>query len=277
MIENQVKVWHMPDLHDAEMLKGIYVRHSYPWHSHGEMSLGLVVGGAIHLRTLSREGVAKAGSFVLINAEEMHQGIPAAPEGWRCRTIHLLPGVIRSTAEELKSFTALPVIAFRGPAFEDPELARAFLQLHCSSETASSSLERQSRIVSLFASLLARHAETRVEAPSRRREPTAVRRARAYLDENLSDKVTLYELATAAGITPFRLLRAFQHTFGLTPHAYQMQARVRAAHAMVMRQAALADVAAATGFADQAHLTRVFKSIMGATPGQYRAANHLSR
>jgi transcriptional regulator GlxA family with amidase domain len=120
--------------------------------------------------------------------------------------------------------------------------------------------------------LLAHHADTRLQAPARPQEPLAVRRARAYLNENLSDKVTLDELATTAGITPFRLLRAFQQALGLTPHAYQTQARVRTAHAMVRRQASLADVAAATGFADQAHLTRVFKSIMGATPGQYRAA-----
>ncbi len=104
-----------------------------------------------------------------------------------------------------------------------------------------------------------------------------MRCAREYLDENLSDKVTLDELARAAGITRFRLLRAFKRTFGLTPHAYQQQARVRVAHAMVARGASLADVAARAGFADQAHLTRVYKSIMGATPGQYRAAGPFPR
>jgi AraC-like DNA-binding protein len=41
---------------------------------------------------------------------------------------------------------------------------------------------------------------------------------------------------------------------------------------MLRRGAALADIACATGFADQAHLTRVFKTIMGVTLGQYRAA-----
>ena len=107
--------------------------------------------------------------------------------------------------------------------------------------------------------------------------PTAIRRAREYLDENLSDKVTLDELAEAVGITRFRLLRAFKRTLGLTPHAYQLQARVRAAHGMVWRKVPLAEVAVVTGFSDQAHLTRVYKSIMGATPGQYRAAGLLPR
>lgn len=272
MLENRVKVWRMADLHDAEMLKGIYVDHSYPWHAHEELSLGLVVDGAIHLRTRSRQGVAKSGSFVLINTEEVHQGTPAAAGGWCCRTIHILPRVIRSTAEELKSFTPVPAIAFRGPTFEDADLARDLLELHRASETASSSLERQSRIASLIGRLLSRHAHPRIPEPAKLQEPIAVCRARAYLDENLSDKVRLDELAVAAGLTPFRLLRAFQRSLGLTPHMYQMQARVRAAHAMLRRRVELADVAAATGFADQSHLTRIYKSIMGATPGQYRAA-----
>lgn len=277
MTESRAKVWRMPDLYDAEMLKGAYVEYGYPWHAHEEVSLGLVVRGAIHVRTPSRDGLACAGSFVLVNAQELHDGTALGPEGWQCRTIHVMPEVFRSTAEELKPHGSPPAIAFRGPVFDDPELARAFLHLHRISEQPGSSLERQSRIVFLLARILARYTETRLEPMRGSRAPTAVRRAREYLDENLSDKVTLDELAGAAGITRFQLLRAFKRTFGLTPHAYQQQARVRTAQAMVMRRASLADVAIATGFADQAHLTRVYKSIMGATPGQYRAASHLPR
>jgi AraC-like DNA-binding protein len=271
-VQNRVKVWRMADMHDAELLKGDYRHHAYPWHSHAEISLGLVVGGAIKLQTRSREGVASAGSFVLINAEEVHQGSPSAAEGWSCRTIHVHPSVIKGIAAELRSFTSVPTLAFRSPTFEDPELARRFLGLHQFCETTGSSLEKQSVLMMLIARLLARHAETPVRMRADAGEPIAVRRARSYLDSNLSDKVTLGELAAAADLTPFRLLRAFQGSIGITPHAYQMQTRVRMAHGMIRQKAPLADVAAATGFADQAHLTRVFKRIMGATPGQFRAA-----
>jgi len=271
--ESRVKVWRMADVYDAEMLKGNYVRHSYPWHSHEELSLGLVVDGAINLRTRSRQGVAKTGSFVLVNAEEAHHGTPVSPEGWRCRTIHLHTDIVRSTASELREYASASTIAFRGPTFEDPDAARDLLELHIRSEAESMPLERQSRMVALIARLLLRHSERSVSIPPLSHESGAVRRARSYLDEHLSEKVTLDMLAAHAGIPPFRILRAFQHATGLTPHAYQTQARIRAAvHGMLREQAPLADVAAATGFADQAHLTRVFKAIMGATPGQYRAA-----
>ncbi len=186
--------------------------------------------------------------------------------------MHLLPEVVRETAEQMKSLSSLPLIAFHGPVCEDPALARDFLAFHRSCETSGSSLEHQTRITALIGHLLAHHAETRIVDPSSPGEPLAVGRARVYLDENLSDKVTLSALARFAGLPPFRLLRAFQKSLGLTPHAYQLQARVRAASRLLQGRDALAEVAAAIGFADQAHLTRVFKGIMGATPGQYRAA-----
>ena len=267
----------MPDLHDAEMLKGAYVQRGYPWHTHEEVSLGLVVHGAIHVRTPFRDGTASAGSFVIINAQELHDGVAIGPEGWQCRTIHLVSEAFRTIAEELRPSRLPRAIAFRGPVFDDPELAKAFLQLHRISEAPGSPLERQSRTVLILARILARYAETRLEPSRPSHEPTAVRRAREYLDENFSDKVTLDDLAVADGITRFRLLRAFKRTFGLTPRDYQQQARVRTAHAMIVRGAPLAQVALGTGFADQAHLTRVYKSIMGATPGQFRASSHVPR
>lgn len=266
-------MWRVADLYDAEMLKGEYARHSYPWHSHEEISLGLVVSGGVRLRTRASEGIAKAGILVLVNAEELHQGVAAAPEGWRCRTMHIHPDVLRRTAAEMKLFGTAPSVRFPSPTIDDASLVADLLELHRRTEDEGSSLDRQSRIVALSAKLLVRHADSRFELPSGTEEPRAVRIVREYLDEHLSGKATLDALAALTGLTPFRLLRAFQQSVGITPHAYHVQVRIRAAHAMTRRGEPIADVAFATGFSDQAHLTRVFKNIMGATPGQHRAAS----
>jgi AraC-like DNA-binding protein len=270
--DSSIKVWRMTDLHDAEMLKGTYVQHTYPWHSHEEISLGLVLEGAIDLRTRSRQGIAKAGSFTLINAEEAHCGTPVNGGGWRCRTIHINPQMVQNTVADLRRYSPASSIAFLGPTFDDPDAARELLELHRRSESAASALERQSWLVTLIARLLLRHSEAAIAIPAREREPRAVELARSYLVENLGDKVTLDELAATSGIPPFRLLRAFQQAIGLTPHAYQTQTRIRAASRMLRAQHPLADIAVVTGFADQAHLTHTFKAIMGMTPGQYRDA-----
>jgi transcriptional regulator GlxA family with amidase domain len=70
-------------------------------------------------------------------------------------------------------------------------------------------------IVELISCLLARYAETQVEMRDKHVEPLAVRRALAFLDENLADKVTLDALAAAAELTPFRLLRSFRRAIGI--------------------------------------------------------------
>jgi AraC-like DNA-binding protein len=85
-------------------------------------------------------------------------------------------------------------------------------------------------------------------------------------------QATLADLAEVAGCSRFAAYRAFRGRFGLSPSDYQRQLRLRAARRALAGGTAVADVAAATGFADQAHLTRWFRRCYGITPGAYRAA-----
>jgi AraC-like DNA-binding protein len=98
-----------------------------------------------------------------------------------------------------------------------------------------------------------------------------VARARELLDARFADEIELEELARAAGLSRSHLIRAFRRETGLTPHAYQIDRRFRAASRMLERGEAPGDVAAACGFCDQSHLNRVFKARMAVTPGVYRA------
>jgi AraC-like DNA-binding protein len=79
-------------------------------------------------------------------------------------------------------------------------------------------------------------------------------------------------VASAAGCSRFAAYRAFRSQYGLSPSEYQRQLRLRAARRALAGGVAVADAAAACGFADQAHLTRWFRRCYGITPGAYRAA-----
>src|SRR5436309_3146946 len=83
----------------------------------------------------------------------------------------------------------------------------------------------------------------------------------------LAGPPTLDELAAAAGMSPFALLRAFRAETGLPPHAYLNQLRVRLARQLLDAGLPPAQVAADAGFADQPHLTRHFKRAVGVPPG----------
>ena len=105
-----------------------------------------------------------------------------------------------------------------------------------------------------------------------------MRTACDLLTGRLADPPSLDDLALATGMSPFTLLRAFRGQTGLPPHAYLNQLRVRVARRLLDGGVAPAEVAAEVGFADQAHLTRHFKRVMGVPPGAYQrergAATH---
>jgi AraC-like DNA-binding protein len=97
----------------------------------------------------------------------------------------------------------------------------------------------------------------------------AVTRARAMLDERLTETVTLEELAAHARLDRFQLCRAFREQVGLPPHAYVTHRRVTLAQGLLARGIPQAEVAASVGLYDQSLLHRHFKRILGLTPGAF--------
>lgn len=79
-------------------------------------------------------------------------------------------------------------------------------------------------------------------------------------------------LARAAGVTPEHAARAFAQRFGMGAAAFRAEQRLRRALCGLAQPASLAQVAAAAGFADQAHLSRAVRRATGASPKQLRSA-----
>ena len=98
----------------------------------------------------------------------------------------------------------------------------------------------------------------------------ALSKVRELIDARCCEPLRLHELSEVIGVSPTRLLRGFQAAYGLTPHRYQQSRRIAKARRMVLAGTALAEVAAACGYADQSHLNRWFLRIQGTTPGRMR-------
>jgi AraC-like DNA-binding protein len=102
--------------------------------------------------------------------------------------------------------------------------------------------------------------------------PPGIRRAKAMIDAAPEAVVRLDALAAAAGLSRFHFVRVFARSTGQTPHSYRTSRRINAARRMLSADSAPADVAAACGFADQSHLTRTFRRLLGVTPAVYARA-----
>jgi len=97
-----------------------------------------------------------------------------------------------------------------------------------------------------------------------------LRQAVDYIEDNCLRAIKLAELADLVGLSQSYFSSAFKASTGLAPHQWQMKARIERVKARLLQPgASLVQVAHATGFADQAHMTRVFKQFVGATPAAW--------
>ena len=96
-------------------------------------------------------------------------------------------------------------------------------------------------------------------------------RLEEYVDAQLHDTLTLEDMAHTLGMGTWTLNRHLRRTLNLSAYAFVIERRLRRAKELLcVGGLALKEVAAAAGFSDQAHMTRMFRAKLGMTPGQYR-------
>lgn len=93
----------------------------------------------------------------------------------------------------------------------------------------------------------------------------------AYIDKHYADKLTLRQLAANAGLSQVSFSRLFKKITGTTPGHYITENRLNQCRTLLKdTDMLLADIAAETGFYDEAHFIRTFKESRGITPGEFR-------
>jgi AraC family transcriptional regulator len=103
--------------------------------------------------------------------------------------------------------------------------------------------------------------------------PWQVRKVTSFIETNLDSPIRSTNLASIARLTPCHFSRAFRNSFGDSPIEYVIRRRIeRAQGLMLSTDASLSQIALDCGFADQAYLCRLFRRIVGESPGTWRRA-----
>jgi AraC-like DNA-binding protein len=233
----------------------------YGKHWHTTYGFGVIDDGA-H-RSASPLGAvdAYAGDIVTTNPGETHDGRPLGGPLRRWRTVYVEPELLESAAGTAN-------VAFTQPAFRDPRVRGAIERLIRSMQEPDALAFEEA--LALACGLMLRDHST-MAAP-RDRVDADLSCVRDRLADAPLDAPSLGELAALAGIGKFQLLRRFRKQFGATPHDWLVQRRADRARGLIRQGLSLPDTAAATGFADQSHMTRVFMRRFGFTPGAWKAS-----
>lgn len=92
------------------------------------------------------------------------------------------------------------------------------------------------------------------------------------IEARLHKDIGLTELADELRISSFKFSQIFKSTIGISPHQYILERRLHRAQSLLReKNSSLADIAYASGFSSQAHMTDVFRRRLGITPGKLRA------
>ena len=250
------------------------VAEPYAPHVHEEFAVGACTAGREMIRYRGTLHYAGPGSVVVLEPGEAHTGAPADPPDFVYRVMYPAAGLL---SEGLPSGGTRRAPRFREPVIADPALAAELTRLHAALGRAPSGiepLEVESRLSWLLGELVRRHASPSRDAEVRGTEVRGTGRVARLVMAQLADRLVgppaLAEIATETGLSRYQLVRSFRTEVGMPPYAWLAQHRVRRAMALLEQGCRPAEAAALTGFADQAHLTRWFRRVVGVTPGAYR-------
>jgi AraC-like DNA-binding protein len=269
MASEVARYWQHAAVAGVDLLRARYVTHRYGRHSHETYTFGLIEAGVEEFEYGSSLHRAGPGAVALLDPDVVHTGQAATDWGWAYRVLYPQVSVVTEVAAELGWRAGTP--SFPQTVLYDPATAALLRSAHRAAEWGDQ-LASSTLLTTALARLLSAHAAAApVSGPGPvRNAPDAVGAVRDLLADRLVDPPTLAELATLTGLSQFALLRAFRTATGLPPHAYLNQLRVRRARRLLDDGLPAAEVAAEIGFADQAHLTRHFKRVVGVPPAAYQ-------
>ena len=258
-----VMAWKPPVDGIREVFHARNLAHTYPTHVHDTWTVFVVDDGAIHYRLDRQQRSAAISTVNVLPPGVPHDGWPSGEFGFNKRVLYIEPTLL---PERLAGH------AVDAPGIADPVLLSAIATLHRTLIAGDEELKAET-LTALITARITAHLSGRPKRP----QPPASHLAasfRCLLDEHIFERFTLAAAAEVLDANPTHLARSFTKTFGITPHQYTLARRLDAARTRVLFGQPLASIAHETGFADQAHMTRLFKQHTGLTPGQLATSPH---
>ncbi len=249
---------------DGIELLSCYSNRHFSSHLHSGYNIWLNSTGGEVFHFKGSSSILSPASFGIVAPGEIHANHPLEDGERHLRSFYVEDALMKSIARQ-----AGKKCAFTGTIFEDRELHGKLLELHRVLTESPMLLARQSCLIDLLSRVVLRHAEGYGKGAEGEVGGRRILHIKAFLAENLAEDISVESLAEIAGCSPYHLIRSFKKATGFPPHAFLIQLRLERAKTLLKKKTPISQAALEAGFADQSHLSRLFKRTFGITPLTY--------
>lgn len=264
---NRARYWADRRVRGLSLLHADFTRHDYAPHRHDALVVAVTELGGAEFSSRGRSDEARPDVMMVFNPDEPHSGRMGRSERWRYRSLYLDAQALAGLKSGL-GIGAIPY--FTRNLFTDRDLIAGFLAVHRALDAGEDTAAET--MLASFGALFRRHGSGDRRALAAPRDRVLLDRVLTRMRDRLAENLSLAELGTAVGLTPFQLIALFKRGTGLTPHAHLTQLRLDRAMEHLAAGRPIAETALLVGFCDQSALQRHFKRVHGFTPLQYAQA-----
>lgn len=247
-----------------ERLEARLVGLAFSPHRHDTYAIGVTLSGVQTFRYRGTQRHCLPGQIHVLHPDEMHDGAAGTGEGFAYRIVYIDPALV----QQALGGTALPFVS--DPIVENSVVQDALPRGLWRLEDPIDDVERI-ELVAAVADLLLRASSSAARSPRSLRLASLLR----VRDLIIADPTVRHSIATLEGVSGldrWALARQFRAAFGTSPSSFRTMRRLDAARGMIRDGLPLAAAAVEAGFADQCHMSRLFKRAYGLTPAKWAAA-----
>lgn len=253
------------------------------WHWHEELEIVKIQRGKIAIGTGNSSVQLEAGNGCFINGNVLHNLWKADSAPCEYRSIVFHPRLIGSMDSIFWSNYIQPLNRPGFPQFirfsgqEEDWFPALFSQLWALQEEKNTGYENDIRyFLTKFVINLSDTPERQQHQFSKKelRDMERMKIMLSFLNENLSEELTLEKIAQSAAISETECLRCFRRNIGMTPIHFLKEYRLQHAAGLLRSgQGSISETAASCGFLDMSYFSREFRLFYGVTPTEYRKSN----
>jgi AraC-like DNA-binding protein len=236
-------------------------------HAHDSYTVVVTTSGEQRFSYRGTTHSSAPGQAVILHPSEVHDGMPGDGGSFSYSGLHLAAGLVAEslgldgTGRRPLPFVAAPV--------SDLGAVRRLL---CAMDPGRplEPLAAHELVAAVAAAIQAAAGSPEGTPTGPGRPDRRLAMAAEFLGANATRTVSLLDLEAVTGLSMFEMSRRFRRCYGTSPYRFLLARRIELARYAILGGESLAQAAAGTGFADQAHMSRAFRAFVGITPGNYR-------